>query len=139
MMFVSQKPPDLDSFAWCNGFRQADFDRFVQRKKASHLPWRSHEPVGYFESQEHLARVKLASPARGKYFTIKLSTLRNNMGTLLWERVRFRCINGSHPLGALLVCVCVCVCVCVQVCEFVCVCVLCCLYVISALCSVCRC
>jgi len=60
LVFLSQKVPDLDSFSWCNDFRQDQYDRFAAGKKGSAQALRSHEPVAFFSSEgTSIARVKL--------------------------------------------------------------------------------
>jgi hypothetical protein len=45
--------------------------------------------------------VKLDQPRRGKYITLKISSLQPSNGLFI-ERVIMTCIHGAHPLGALL-------------------------------------
>jgi len=98
MVFVSQKQPELDSFAWCDNFQQAHFTKFLDRKKATRQPWKPHEPVAFFTSSDTFARVKLDQPRRARFITLKIS-LTVPRGNIFIERVKFVCIPGSHPLS----------------------------------------
>eukprot|EP00457_Paulinella_chromatophora_P002488 gb/GEZN01002493.1/.p1 GENE.gb/GEZN01002493.1/~~gb/GEZN01002493.1/.p1 ORF type:complete len:801 (-),score=154.23 gb/GEZN01002493.1/:58-2190(-) len=102
LCFISQKMPDLDSFAWCDGWRRDQFERFMSCKKASREALRAHEPVAYLESTSGAsALTKLDAPKRGRFLTLKLSV--TQVGTrLLVERVLFSCVHGSHPLRDLI-------------------------------------
>lgn len=100
-VFVSQKPPELDSFSWCDNWEASQWASWLDKKKASRQPWRAHEPIAFFKSDTKTsARCRLDPPRRARYITLKISTPTRQ--ALSIDRIRFSCVPGSHPLGALI-------------------------------------
>jgi len=102
LVFVSPKPPELDSFAWCDNWQESNYLEWLNRKKASRQPWRAHEPIGFINGTGPYVQMKLKQPRRARYVTLKLSTTNFSGAGLVLERIKFSCIPATHPLGALL-------------------------------------
>jgi len=100
LVFISDRLPELDSFAWCNNFTEQNYQQFLEHKKSQRQVYRPHDPIAFFTTTSNFARVKLTTPKAGRYVTIKLSS--NNRATLYIEHIGFACVSGSHPLASLI-------------------------------------
>ncbi len=72
LVFVSDRLPDFDQFAYTDSWVESNYQQFVDRKRLQRSPFLSHEPVAFFTSQNNAARVKLDTPRRGRFITIKV-------------------------------------------------------------------
>ncbi len=73
LVFVSDRLPDFDQFAYTDSWTESNYQQFADRKRLQRSPFLSHEPVAFFNSQNNAARVKLDTPRRGRFITIKVS------------------------------------------------------------------
>lgn len=100
-IFCSNTLPEFDSFKWCEGWKEAQFNQFLANKLAANEPWKAHYPVGFFTVSSHTKSIMTARVCFARQCKYVSVVLQGGPKPMI-KRISVSAVHSTHCLAPLI-------------------------------------